>query len=184
MARRLLLVAGMQDTFIAELLPHLSSLRRMAARYGGDADDLVQETWVRALRARRTYRLGSNPGGWLRRILTNLAVSEHRRRRRAGRLAERLAVEPSLADGGAGIDEEVSLRADEGAVVLRALASLDARDRMVIELCDLEELRYRDAAVRLGCPIGTIMSRLHRARRRLREAVAMELAAAAAPLAA
>jgi len=174
----------MQDTFVAELLPHLSSLRRVAARYGGDADDLVQETWLRALRARSTYRLGSNPGGWLRRILTNLAVSEHRRRRRAGRLADRLAVEPGLADEGGAIDDDARLPTEEGAVVLRALASLDARDRRVIELCDLEELRYRDAAIRLGCPIGTIMSRLHRARRRLREAVEAELAAVAMPLAA
>lgn len=174
----------MQDNFVAELLPHLSTLRRVAARYGGDADDLVQETWLRALRARQTYRMGSNAGGWLRRILTNLAVTEHRRRRRAGRLVDRLAVEPSLdaAAETASSDEAVVLPGD--GVVLRALASLEERDRRVIELCDLDELRYRDAAALLGCPIGTIMSRLHRARRRLREAVAVELEARARPLAA
>jgi RNA polymerase sigma-70 factor (ECF subfamily) len=164
----------MHDTFVAELLPHLSTLRRVAARYGGDADDLVQETWLRALRARETYRLGSNAAGWLRRILTNLAVTEHRRRRRAGRLVDRLAVEPSLDPGDAANDDGPALPGD--GAVLRALASLDERDRRVIELCDLDELRYRDAARVLECPIGTIMSRLHRARRRLREALARELA--------
>jgi len=150
------------EVFLAEVMPHLDALHAAAAHLGLDADDLVQETYLRAIAAWRTYRPGSNARGWLHRILTNVAMTEHRRRARDRRLAARVAAEPSpdavieIEPRGPDVD------------VHAALAALEPRDRRVVELADVEGLRYRDVARILGCPVGTVMSRLHRARRRLR----------------
>ena len=77
--------------FIAELYPHARLLSRLARRWGGvDADDLVQETFARAIAARHRYQPGSNGRAWLCRILCNLAVSERRRRARDERLRARV----------------------------------------------------------------------------------------------
>jgi RNA polymerase sigma-70 factor (ECF subfamily) len=150
-----------QAAFAHEILPHVSSLKRAARRFGLDADDLVQETLLRALVAEERYRLGSNAGGWLQRILHNVAVSEHRRLRRHAHFVDRLSSEPSSSDNAA-----PPPRTDTAGLAA-ALAELPAADRAVVELCDIGGLRYREAAVALDCPIGTVMSRLHRARRRL-----------------
>jgi len=153
------------DSFTAEMLPHLSSLRRAARRLPGDPDDLVQETLLRALRAQGLYRPGSNAGGWLHRILTNVAISEHRRCRRQRALVERLVHEPVAAN-------DAPAPQPQAKPLGGALDRLLPAERQIIELCDLEGLLYREAAVKLGCPLGTVMSRLHRARRRLRAEVA------------
>jgi RNA polymerase sigma-70 factor (ECF subfamily) len=151
------------DGFHAELLPHLDGLRALARRLGPiDVDDLVQETYLRALQARRSYRAGSNARAWLGRILVNTALSEHRRRRRERALHARIAVEPPPEPTPP--SEPMPGRAR----MRRALGRLPAHERRVIELADLDGLRYRDVARALGCPVGTVMSRLHRARRRLR----------------
>ncbi len=164
-ARRLLNERAMSELneFVAEVLPHLKSLRAAATRLGLDADDLVQETYVRALSAHASYRAGSNARAWLQRILVNVAMSEHRKRARDRRLQARVAALPppeSAAVEAAAPEPEVDVQA--------ALGALGPRDRRVVELADVEGLRYRDVARILGCPVGTVMSRLHRARRRLR----------------
>jgi RNA polymerase sigma-70 factor (ECF subfamily) len=148
--------------FLGEVMPHLDALHAAAARLGLDADDLVQETYLRALAAWRTYRPGSNARGWLHRILTNVAMSEHRRRARDRRLCARVAAQPheEAAPDPEPRGPDVDVQA--------ALEALAPRDRRVVELADVEGLRYRDVARILGCPVGTVMSRLHRARRRLR----------------
>jgi RNA polymerase sigma-70 factor (ECF subfamily) len=156
------------EPFLAEVLPHRDSLRRAARRLRlRDADDLVQETYLRALQARDRYRAGSNAAAWLHRILVNTAHSEHRRSARERRLAARIAVEPlPVAEGSEpmpGLD-----RLDE------ALATLPPHERTVVELTEIRGLRYRDAARELDCPIGTVMSRLHRARRHLKKRLAAE----------
>jgi RNA polymerase sigma-70 factor (ECF subfamily) len=148
------------QAFHEELIPHLSLLRGQARRFGEDADDLVQETLLRALEAERRYRLGSNARAWLVRILHNVAVSEHRRRARDLRLHARVAVEPR-----APVEHQPRLE------LHRALSTLGIKDRQVLELADVEGLRYREVARALDWPIGTVMSRLHRARRRLRDSL-------------
>jgi RNA polymerase sigma-70 factor (ECF subfamily) len=153
--------------FQQELLPHTPFLRRLARRFNArDAEDLVQETFLRALGAHARYRPGSNGRAWLGRILCNLAVSDLRRRRRDARLAERLR----------GLDAEVAaaaplLRADR---LRAALAQLSDGDREILELAEVEQRSYLEIARALSCPLGTVMSRLFRARRRLRQAVAPE----------
>ena len=147
--------------FIEEMLPHVAALRAFARRFGGEADDLVQETLVHALQARERYRPGSNARAWLFRILHNIAVTDHRARVRDRRLEARLEAQPHEQVEAAPV-EDARLPA-----LKHALTHLSDADRRVVELVDLDGLRYRDAARALGCPIGTVMSRLYRARRRL-----------------
>jgi RNA polymerase sigma-70 factor (ECF subfamily) len=147
------------DPFLDEILPHRPLLSASARRLGVDPDDLVQETYLRALSARSAYRAGSNARAWLFRILLNTARSEHRRMRRDRRLEARLAQDLDESEPMPGLSDLVEVR--------RALARLSPLDREVLELADVEGRRYREVADLLGCPVGTVMSRLHRARRRL-----------------
>jgi RNA polymerase sigma-70 factor (ECF subfamily) len=152
-----------QEAFDAEVLPHLPALRGAARRMSRDPEDLVQETYCHALAARASYRRGSNARAWLYRILMNLAVNGHRLRARDRRLEARLleVVPPEAMP-----EEPSRVRA-----VRAGLARLSPSDRQVIELVDLDGLRYRDVARVLDCPVGTVMSRLHRARKRLRKSL-------------
>jgi len=149
------------EAFLDEMLPHLRSLTLSARRLGCDPDDLVQETYLRAFAARRSYRKGSNARAWLSRIMVNAAMSEHRRNSRDRRLAARVAELPRPRSP----EAELPAQSRELRV---ALGRLSSTDREVVSLADIEGLRYREMARRLGCPIGTVMSRLFRARRRLR----------------
>jgi RNA polymerase sigma-70 factor (ECF subfamily) len=161
--------------FEAELMPHAGALLRLARRLRrSDADDLVQETFARALAARHRYTPGSNGRAWLMRILCNLAVSEQRRFARDERLRTRLCardVEPETVEPRDRVDE---------ALAQLALAQLAPAERRLIELAEIDELSYREIATTLACPIGTVMSRLHRARRRLRSAAEASQAASTA----
>ena len=145
------------EDFSIEVMPHLPALAGFARRFG-DVDDLVQETYLHAFAARHQFRRGSNARAWLCRILVNIAMSEHRRRGRTHRLVERLKALPALDS-----DDAERTRA-----VRQAMDRLGARDRRILELSDVEGLSYRELARALDVPIGTVMSRLHRARRRLR----------------
>ncbi len=156
--------------FEAETLPHLAELRRAARLLSrGHADDLVQETFLRAFQARDRYRLGSNARAWLYKILTNAAHSARRRELRDLRLRERYASEPMPADNTVTVDRP-SLPKSRAALG-SALAALPEPYRRVVEMTDVDGLSYREVAARLDVPIGTVMSRLHRARRRLRVAL-------------
>lgn len=161
--------------FATELLPHAPFLRRLAWRLArGDGDDLVQETFARAWAARHRYRPGSNGRAWLCRILCNLAVSEGRRRSRDERLRTRIiafGAAPEASDAPPPVEDE-ALRA--------ALAALAPAERRILQLADVDDLSYREIARALDCPIGTVMSRLHRARLRLRQHAAPLLAVAPA----
>ncbi len=151
------------DAFAAETLPHLPELRRAARRYAraAVAEDLVQETYLRAWRARDRYRPGSNARAWLYTILQNAAHTARRRELREARMRDRLASAPPQVAEPPAARERTDKLAD-------ALGALPEPYRRVVELTDLDGLSYREAAVRLAVPVGTVMSRLHRARRRLR----------------
>lgn len=173
------------DDFLRETLPHLSELRSAARQLVGSreqAEDLVQETFALALAARDRYRLGTNARAWLYRILINAAHTERRRNRRDARLAERYVNETAAR-------REPVLRADPvpspaSAAVEKALAELPPNYRVVVELVDLGELGYAEAAARLGVPVGTVMSRLHRGRTLLRHALGSSASLQSAPRAA
>jgi RNA polymerase sigma-70 factor (ECF subfamily) len=158
-------------------LPHLRDLYAIAVRMTRNPDaaqDLVQETYLRAYDAWDSFIAGSNCRAWLIRILTNSFINHYRRRRSHKSFTERSEDEQLGAlygeprrDGAermvaAGFSDEVD----------RALAELDDDYRLVVLLADVEEMKYKDIAAALGWPIGTVMSRLFRARRRLEERLA------------
>lgn len=161
--------------FEAELLSHRAGLYASALRFTrnpDDAQDLVQDTLVRALAARDRFEPGSNCRAWLQRILANAFISGYRRRRRHLEIVHDSGDDAVLALFGGDCErarrpEDALLSGELADEVVAALAALAPEYRRVVELADLEGLRYRDIAARLGLPLGTVMSRLHRARRQL-----------------
>ncbi len=145
------------------------SLTRNAA----DAEDVVQETLIRAYRSIERFD-GRHPRAWLLTILRNANVNRTRRRRPS------LFADPAeghrrleAADPEPSAEEEATVDLFDDAVA-DALEGLAPRFRQIVELVDLDGLSYQETADVLGIPIGTVMSRLHRARRRMREQLAGE----------
>jgi RNA polymerase sigma-70 factor (ECF subfamily) len=148
---------------LAEALPRL---RRYAIALAGDvstADDLVQDCMERAWKNRSAMKDERALFAWLRTILHNANIDRVRLRRRRPEEAESLdAVTDTLSNGAAA--DELALSRD----FLRAMNRLTIEHRQVLLLIGLESLSYREVADELGVPIGTVMSRLARARERLR----------------
>jgi RNA polymerase sigma-70 factor (ECF subfamily) len=139
-----------------------------------DAEDLVQETTLRALRFGASYEAGSNARAWLFRIMFSVFVSDCRRRRRQQRAFDALRDDPNAWLKPVTEPAFTALLPPlEG-----ALSGLPPSFAAVIELVDLEQLSYREAAQRLNVPVGTVMSRLHRGRRALAAVVAQPAQAA------
>jgi RNA polymerase sigma-70 factor, ECF subfamily len=148
-----------------EALPHLGALYRMARQLAGPdgADDIVQETFLRAWKYFETFDSATNCRAWLFRILRNAWISRWRKSRLELPLTETEAetIEPYY-------DWEVDVLKDEfSAGVKHALSDLPADYRMAVLLADVEEFSYEEIARIMECPIGTVMSRLNRARRML-----------------
>ncbi|MDD9934346.1 MAG: sigma-70 family RNA polymerase sigma factor, partial [Myxococcales bacterium] len=168
-----------REEFEAEVLPHLDVLYANGMRLThspSDAEDLAQETILRAYRFFDRFERGSNIKAWLLRIQYNTFVNRYRRRTKERDITEAMAQEPA----GEGVISRETLRglSDPVGTALRpvvvreigaALDELPEEHRMVVVLADVEELSYKEIAEILGCPIGTVMSRLHRARRALRK---------------
>src|SRR5215218_2602846 len=141
-----------------------------------EAEDLVQETYARAFRSWRSYTPGTNLRAWLFRILTNLNID---RGRRIQRTPDLQPIEESdyylynrLEEDGGLVDEErVVERLSQDAIV-GALSAVPHNFRDVLVLVDIGDFSYQDAAQILDVPIGTVMSRLHRGRRVLKQELA------------
>ncbi|MBI4853580.1 MAG: sigma-70 family RNA polymerase sigma factor [Acidobacteria bacterium] len=147
-------------------LIHTQILLRTATRMctnSSEADDIVQETLLRAWKYWHTFELGSNCRAWLFRIMINLI---HRRRESLSNTAEHISVdEPNMANV---LKFEPKLEMDEhGALV--ALNRLPTEYRDIIFLVLIEEFSYKEAAIMLNVPMGTVMSRLHRARQMMKK---------------
>jgi RNA polymerase sigma-70 factor (ECF subfamily) len=162
-----------RDTlFHAIVVPELDVLLRVAQRLTGapdTADDLVQETLIRAYRAIHRFD-GRHPRAWLLTILRNTWKNMNRRYRPtlADSPDELLARVPARgADGRTGAEEHV-VEAQMDARLARALGALNSAQREVVLLVDVDGLSYREAADATGVPLGTVMSRLHRARRQMK----------------
>lgn len=169
--------AGRED-FDGEVLPHLDTLYANALRLTrtrADAEDLVQDTVLRAFRFFERFERGTNIKAWLLRIQYNTFVNRYRRSTKERDIKESMLFQPLGED----VVSRDALRAltDPVGTALRplianeleaALATLPEDHRLVVVLADVEELSYKEIAEVLGCPIGTVMSRLHRARRALR----------------
>ncbi|MFO0646742.1 MAG: sigma-70 family RNA polymerase sigma factor [Polyangiales bacterium] len=161
--------------FEAEVLPHLDAMYRTAMRLTrnpSDADDLVQDSVIKAYRFFDSYETGTNVRAWLLKILTNLFFSKHRRTSLEGSVAAMGATDP-VSDGWMSAASVNPSREPERmvekplieAAVARALEDIPEDFRTVMVLVDVEGMTYREVADAMGCPIGTVMSRLHRARK-------------------
>jgi RNA polymerase sigma-70 factor (ECF subfamily) len=182
-ARRIAAEARDRQRFEDEALAFADQVYRVARRLVGsreEAEDLVQETYARAFRSWRSFTPGTNMRAWLLRILTNLNVDRGRRIQRTPQqqpleesdyyLANKLA-----SAGGEEVleQEQVVERMSQDSVV-NALASIQPQFRDVVVLVDIGDFTYADAAQILDIPIGTVMSRLHRGRRALKQRLAEE----------
>jgi RNA polymerase sigma-70 factor, ECF subfamily len=149
--------------------PHLGVLRRYAlvlTRDGDQAEDLVQEALLRAIAGAATWLPGADLRPWLLSIVHNTHVSRRRRR-----LVEAAGAAELAAAGGAAVAPPVQLHRVELAQTVAALWGLPDDQREVLALVAIDGLSYKDAAEILGVPLGTLMSRLARARAALRRAV-------------
>lgn len=156
--------------FDAAVLQHIDELIGTAVRLTGsrtEAEDLVQESILRAWLFWGRFEQGTNCRAWLHRIVMNTFINGYRRKKRERDILQSVGTDPTVVDD----FESTAKRAALGGVgdeVSAALATLPEEFRTVVLLVDIEEKSYHEVAQSLGCPIGTVMSRLHRARRALK----------------
>jgi RNA polymerase sigma-70 factor, ECF subfamily len=155
---------------VRPLWPGLTRAALRLTHNPSDADDLVQETALRAFRFWSHYQPGSNLRAWLHRILINTFVNGYRKGRRERESMQLLA--GAVADSAATDGEPEALRSGLCDEVASGMSSLSPEFRAVLWAVAVDGLSYREAAERLGCPEGTIMSRLYRARRAMQQALA------------
>lgn len=164
--------------FEAEAVAQLSALLGVASRLTrntADAQDLVQDTLLKAMRARDQFESGTNMRAWLLRILTNTFINRYRRGGLERSVLDGPDADP-LADGWISSSTMESMRDPESQAlrpmleqeIKRILDELPEEFRLAVVLSDVEELSYKEIAEIMGCPIGTVMSRLHRGRRLLK----------------
>lgn len=159
------------EIFEAEAMQHINDLYRTALRLTRsriDADDLVQETYMQAWKSFDQYEPGTNCRAWLYKILFN-KCDHHRRKMitRAKYVTEADDLVFELSPGTESVPETLTDRE-----VIEALNALPEHYRSVVLLADVHEFDYKEVAEILQIPIGTVMSRLSRARTRLRQALA------------
>ncbi|PXA96532.1 RNA polymerase subunit sigma [Nostoc sp. 3335mG] len=156
---------------IEPVIPRLRRYARVLLRDRAAADDLVQDCLERAVERWHQRRGEGDPRTWMFAILHNLAMNQLRQRARRGTaVALDEASDAALARPA---EQEVGLHQRD---ILASLDRLPDEQRAVILLVTIEEMSYADAAETLGVPVGTVMSRLSRARARLREALSGEAA--------
>lgn len=185
-ARRIAQEARDRVRFEEEALGLADQVYRVARRLVGsreEAEDLVQETYARAFRSWRSYTPGTNMRAWLLRILTNLNVDRGRRIQRTPDMQPLeesdyyLANKLASAAGEEVLDQERVVERLSQDSVVHALADIQPQFREVVVLVDIGDFTYADAAQILDIPIGTVMSRLHRGRRALKQKLAEEAVA-------
>jgi RNA polymerase sigma-70 factor, ECF subfamily len=159
------------DSFANQVLAHSRQLHSHALRLTGnlaDAEDLVQETYAKAYAGFGTFEPGTNLRAWLCRIATNAFFSECRARQRRPELlvdsVDRVAHERMFARSA----EELALAGMPGLRLAEALRELPSQLAATVYLADAQGYKYAEIAEITGVPLGTVMSRLHRARKRLR----------------
>jgi len=172
--------------FESEALPYRDKLYPVAVRMTRgreDAEDLVQETMAKAWAAFRNFEPGTNLRAWLYRIMTNTFISGYRRRERApvlmqDDLVDRMSLRVWPSGTGVRSAEAEALDRMPTEQIRQALRELPEDFRTAVYLADVEGYTYHETAEMMGTPIGTVMSRLHRARRTLRAKLTDERAAA------
>jgi len=161
-------LAGFEELAMP-LFDSLYNFARWLVRNQSDAEDLVQETYRKALHSFASFRPGTNFRGWIFRILKNSFLSS-----RSGLKLKMTVAMESEQDGSELAAERVTpetilIERSNRQLVQRAIDELPAHYREVLLLCEVEEMSYQQIAEILSIPIGTVMSRLARARRAIRE---------------
>jgi RNA polymerase sigma factor (sigma-70 family) len=166
-----------REIFDLEFLPHIHSMYNFGYRLTldrDDAKDLVQDTYFKAFRFIESFQRGTNAKAWLFRILKNSFINDYRKRIKEPNKVDYQEVESFYNSDD--VDRQITsdLRVDAlkdmiGDEISNALNALDVDFRTVIILCDLEGFKYEEMAKILDIPIGTVRSRLHRARQLLKE---------------
>ena len=168
-----------EDEFQRVVLPHLNAIYNLAlslARNPGDAEDLVQETYLRAYRFFDSYAEGTQIKAWLFRILRNTFINRYRARKtrpeevdldRIEAGYEQMVDAEFLRDREPRSPEDILMEQVVDEEVQQALDGLPEEYRTVVILALLEDMSYKEIAAALSVPIGTVMSRLHRGRRML-----------------
>ena len=160
-----------------EFMPALYSAAMRMTRNPSDAEDLVQETYLKAYRAFGSFSEGTNLKAWLYKILTNTYINSYRSKKRAPEVTDvedvedlylyrRIVNDPRTRSAE---DEVLSLFTDEE--VKAAVEALPAQFRIAVLLADVEGFSYKEIAEIMEVPLGTVMSRIHRGRRALQQAL-------------
>jgi RNA polymerase sigma-70 factor, ECF subfamily len=164
------LLAGFEELAMPQF-DSLYNFARWLVHNRSDAEDLVQETYLKALRSFASFQPGTNFRGWMFRILRNIFLSSR------STLGQRMTVEidseddaPVLSATSATPESQLIERSQENAV-RNAIEQLPVIFKEVLLLCDVEDTSYREISEILAIPIGTVMSRLARARKAVRESV-------------
>lgn len=184
MSKQATKIASERGLFEREVRPHVDALYSAALRLTRnevDAEDLVQDTLVRAYRFYERFEAGTNFKAWLLRIQMNTFVNRYRRIVRERNVLEG----PMALPVGEGLMGRATMRSLTDPVgdaqrqliaqeITRAFDQLSDEARAMVLLADVEELSYKEIAKIIGCPIGTVMSRLHRARKQLQSSLQMQ----------
>ncbi|NQZ74787.1 MAG: sigma-70 family RNA polymerase sigma factor [Ekhidna sp.] len=169
--------AKKSQVFDGEFMPHIDSMYNFAYRLTFDEDDakdLVQDTYMKAYRFINSFQEGTNAKAWLYRILKNSFINGYRKKSKQPSKVDYQEVEQFYNSEDTPSNSTVDLRLETtkdmiGDEISNALNSLAIDFRTVVILCDLEGFTYEEMAKILDIPIGTVRSRLHRARNLLRE---------------
>ena len=169
--------AEKERIFEKEFMPHIGSMYNFAYRLAFDEDDakdLVQETYLKAFRFLNSFEQGTNAKAWLFRILKNSFINDFRKKSKQPAKVDYQEVETFYNSESVDVSKTSDLRVESvqhmiGDEVSGALNALAVDFRTVIILCDLEGFTYEEMSKILDIPIGTVRSRLHRARNLLKE---------------
>jgi RNA polymerase sigma-70 factor (ECF subfamily) len=164
--------AGSFEELAMPLFAKLYNFAHWLTQDRAEAEDLVQETYVKALKGFASFQQGTNFRAWMYKILRNTFLTSRTGLKASMTVSLDDEEEPMAEPATAETPESVLLAHVDRQAVENALEELPVKFREIVLLCDVEEMSYQEIAATLGIPMGTVMSRLSRARRAMRELLA------------